>query len=135
MRLLVKKEHLRLLHAGPTLVAASLAQKFYIMGSHRIICTVTRGCVTYRRVAGQPHPPLLGQLPRNRLNPGMVFDKVGVDYARPIMVKSGPVRRPVIIKAYMCIFVSFTVKAVHLEAVSELTTAAFIACLRRFIAR
>ena len=33
----------------------------------------------------------------------------------------------------MC--VSLTVKAVHLELVSDLTTEAFIACLRRFIAR
>ena len=32
-------------------------------------------------------------------------------------------------------FVSFTVQAVHLEPVSELTTAAFIATLLRFMAR
>ena len=63
----------------------------------------------------------------------MVLNKVGVDYAWPIMVKSGSVCRSVITKAYMSVFVSFTVKAVHLEAVSELTTTAFIACLRRFI--
>ena len=64
-----------------------------------------------------------------------MFDKLGVDYAGPIIVKSGPIRRPVIMKIYMCVFVSFSVKAVHLEVVSELTTAAFIACLCRFIAR
>ena len=64
----------------------------------------------------------------------MVLDKVGVDHAGPIMVKSGPVCRPVIAKAYMCIFVSFTVKTVHLEAVSELSTAAFIVCRHRIIA-
>ena len=64
----------------------------------------------------------------------MVFDKVGVDYAGPILVKSGLVCRPAITKVSMCVFVSFTVKAVQLEAVSELTTAAFIAFLRRFIA-
>ena len=39
------------------------------------------------------------------------------------------------IKAYACIFVDFTVKATHIEAVSDLTTAAFIAALRRFVAR
>ena len=69
------------------------------------------------------------------MNPGMVFDKGGVDYAGPIMVKSGCVCRTVITKAYMCIFVSFTVKAVHLEAVSELITATFIVCSCRFIAQ
>ena len=62
-----------------------------------------------------------------------LFDKVGEDYTRPIMVKSGPVRRPAIRKAYMCVFMLFTMKTVHLEVVSELTTAAFIVCLRRFI--
>ena len=35
----------------------------------------------------------------------------------------------------MCVFVSLTVKAVHLELVSDLTSEAFIACLKRFIAR
>ena len=40
-----------------------------------------------------------------------------------------------IIKAYICVFVSLSVKAVHIEAVSDLTTEAFLACLRRFVAR
>ena len=37
MRFLVENEHLKPLHAGPTLVAVSLAQKYHIMGSCRII--------------------------------------------------------------------------------------------------
>ena len=63
-----------------------------------------------------------------------MFDRLGIDYAGPILVKSGYVRKPLITKAYMCIFVSFTVKAVHLEPMSDLTSEAFIATLRRFIA-
>ncbi len=38
-------------------------------------------------------------------------------------------------RTYVCVFVSLSVKAVHLELVSDLTTEAFIAALRRFIAR
>ena len=68
-KLLIEKEQLRLLHAGPTIVATFLSQKFHIMGCRRIIRVLTRDCVTCRRVTGQPHPPLLGQLPRDRLNP------------------------------------------------------------------
>ena len=34
----------------------------------------------------------------------------------------------------MAVFVSFSVKAIHLEPVTELTTSAFIATLQRFIA-
>ena len=51
------------------------------------------------------------------------------------MIKYGYVRKPTIVKAYICIFVSLTVKAVHLELVTDLTTEAFIARLRRFISR
>lgn len=39
------------------------------------------------------------------------------------------------LKAYVCIFVCTATKAVHIELVSDLTTEAFLACLRRFIAR
>ena len=78
---------------------------------------------------------MLGQLPAERLIPGLVFDHVGVDYAGPVYIKYGFVRKPTIIKAYICVFVSLSVKAVHLELVSDLTTEAFIAALRRFISR
>lgn len=40
-----------------------------------------------------------------------------------------------VIKAYVCVFVSLSVKATHLELVSDLTSDAFIAALRQFIAR
>ena len=128
-------EHLRLLHAGPTLVAASLCTRYHIIGSRKTIRSVVRGCVSCRRASVRPQPQLLGQLPRERTTPGAVFDHVGVDYAGPVYIKYGFVRRPIVIKAYICIFVSFSVKAVHLELVSDLTTEAFVASLRRFIAR
>ena len=63
------------------------------------------------------------------------FDTVGVDFAGPIKTKYGHVRKPVIVKSYVCLFVCLSIKAVHLEPVSDLTSDAFIAALRRFIAR
>ncbi len=69
-----------------------------------------------------------------RVTPDSVFEETGVDYAGPLYIKYGYIRKPTIIKAYVCVFVSLTVKAVHLELVSDLTSGAFIACLRRFIA-
>ena len=78
---------------------------------------------------------MLSQLPADRLVPGSVFQYVGVDYAGPILIKSGSARKPILTKAYVRVFVSFSVKAVHLELVSDLTSEAFIAALRRFVAR
>ena len=77
----------------------------------------------------------MGQLPPQRVTPGPIFSIVGVDFAGPIYTKYSYTRKPVIIKTYICVFVYFTVKAVHLEVVSDLTTEAFMASLRRFIAR
>ena len=77
----------------------------------------------------------MGQLPPERITPDSVFERVGIDYAGPFLVKHGSIRKLIIVKAYLCIFISLTVKAVHLELVSDLTSEAFIAALRRFIAR
>ena len=88
-----------------------------------------------RRNSAKPQPQMLRQLPIERTTPSLVFEKVGVDYAGPFYIKYGSVRNPTIVKAYTCVFVSLSVKAVHLELISDLTSEAFIACLRRFVAR
>ena len=134
-KLIIYSEHLRLLHAGPTLVTASLSRRYHVIGSRKTVYSVTRGCIVCRRISARPQPQILGQLPTEQLTPGLVFDYVGVDYAGPVYIKYGFVRKPTVIKAYICVFVSLSVKAVHLELVSNLTTEAFIAALRRFIAR
>lgn len=134
-KLVIRSEHERLLHAGLTATSASLSRKFHILNCRRAVRTIVRSCVKCRKVTARPNTQLLGQLPADRLQPGQSFDCVGVDYAGPMLIKSGPVRRPVLKKAYVAVFVCFTTKAVHLELVSDLTTAAFIATLRRFIGR
>ncbi len=133
--LVIQSEHLRLLHAGPTLVTSSLCRRFHIVGQRKAIRNVTHACITCRRASARPQPQLMGQLPPERVTPGMVFERVGIDYAGPVQLKLGRVRKPTIVKGYICVFVSLAVKAVHLELVSDQTSAAFIACLRRFIAR
>ena len=136
-RLIIPREHLRLLHAGPTLLTASLIRRFYIMGVCRYIRSITCGCIACRREAPKPQVQKMGKLHAERIAPtytGNVFATVGFDYAGPVKIKCGPVRKPTILKAF-CVFISMLVKAVHIEAVSDLTTKAFLACLRWFMAR
>ena len=78
---------------------------------------------------------IVGQLPRARLNPGDVFKDTGVDYAGPLYIKSRSILKPVFMKCYVTVFVSLSLKAVHLEPVTEVTTSAFIATLCRFVAQ
>ena len=76
----------------------------------------------------------MGQLPIERITPDIVFENVGIDYAGLIYIKYGHVHKPTVVKAYICVFVSLSVKAIHLEIVSDFTSESFISTLRRFIA-
>ena len=53
----------------------------------------------------------MGQLPLERVTPDIVFENVGIDYAGPLYIKHGHVCKPTVIKAYVCVFVSLSVKA------------------------
>ena len=50
-------------------------------------------------------------------------------------LKRGYVRKPQFVKAYLALFVCFATKAIHIEVVSDQSTAAFLAALKRFCAR
>ena len=134
-KLIVLSEHLCLLHAGPALVLSSLNMRFHIVKARSTIRSITRQCITCKRHSAHPEDQMLGQLPAECVTLTAPFDKTGVDYAGPFQLKYGHVRKPTTIKTYICLFVCLSVKAVHLEVVSGLTTEAFIAALRRFIAR
>ena len=43
-KLMIRSEHTRLLHAGPTLTFTSLSRKFHIIGGLKVVRTVTRQC-------------------------------------------------------------------------------------------
>lgn len=76
----------------------------------------------------------VGQLPKARIVPNRPFTVTGVDFCGPVYMK--PVhRRAAPQKAFIAVFVCFATKATHLELVCDLSTEAFIAALRRFIAR
>ena len=59
---------------------------------------------------------------------------IGVDIAGPITIRVGKVRKPTMLKAYISVFMCFVTKTTHLEPVSDLSTRAFVASLRRFLA-
>ena len=95
---------------------------YHIIGCRKAVRSITRKCVACHRTTIKPQHQLLGQLPSEWLTPGFVFENVGVDNTGPFHIKYGSVRKRTIIKAYVCIFVSLLVKAVHSESISDLTT-------------
>lgn len=83
----------------------------------------------------QPLQQKMGDLPVTRVSPVRPFYVCGTDFAGPFLVRDGKLRNRVIIKSYMCIFICFTTKAVHIEIVSDLTSDSFLNCFKRFISR
>ena len=133
--LLVFSKHLSLLHSGPTLLLSVIGTTLHIIGARRLVRSVCRSCITCRKASATTEAQMMGQLPQQRVTPSPAFTKTGMDFAGPFILKKGHTRRPVLVKSYVCIFVCFTTKAAHLEAVSDLTTEAFIAALKRFVSR
>ena len=134
-KLIITFEHLRLMHAGPTLLLSTLNRRFHIVKARSVVRSITRQCIICKRHSIHPQSQLLAQLPSERVSIAAPFERTGVDYAGPFQIKYGHVRKPTVVKTYICLFVCLTVKVIHLEAVSDLTTEAFIAALRRFVAR
>ena len=128
-------ETARHFHCRQRLVSITLSHRFRIRRRRRVIRNVTNECVTFSKVAANPRPQFHGLLPVDGVNPGPIFDCISIDYAGSVLVKYGPVRKQRYTKGYIVAFVCLATKAVHLELVSDLTTTAFKATLRRFIGR
>ncbi len=120
---------------GFQLTWSHLQAQFWIIRGRDKVRHFIRSCVTCRKHRGKVAEQLMGNLPSPRITPSRPFLNVGVDYAGPFILKNPIGRAPKTYKAYMCLFVCMATKAIHLEAVSSLTTAAFIDTLRRFVSR
>ncbi|XP_022824802.1 uncharacterized protein LOC111355253 [Spodoptera litura] len=133
--LLIADAHDRNLHGGPQVMLNYLSTKYYIQGAKRLVTACVRKCVTCLRYTASTKPQLMGQLPPARVTPNRPFKSSGVDFAGPINLRTSKGRGHHAYKGYICLFVCMATKAVHIEAVSDLTTNGFLAAFRRFVAR
>lgn len=77
----------------------------------------------------------MADLPAARVQQLRPFARVGVDYAGLLQMRELRLRKSRSYKVYIAVFVCFSIKAVHLEVVSELSTEAFLAAFDRFVGR
>ncbi|UYV65036.1 hypothetical protein LAZ67_3002885 [Cordylochernes scorpioides] len=92
-------------------------------------------CIKCARFRTKGVQQLMGNLPTSRTNWTRPFTKTGIDFAGPVIVKTSNLRNARCDKAYIALFICMFSKAIHIELVSNLTTEAFLAALRRFIGR
>lgn len=133
--LIVNDAHVHCLHGGPQLTLNGIRCKYWIIGAKNLVKKVIHKCIPCFKQSAAPINQLMGQLPACRVTPDKPFRKSGVDFAGPIQLKMYPGRCKRTCKAYIALFVCTVTKAIHLELVSDLSTAAFIAAFRRFTSR
>ncbi|XP_050671778.1 uncharacterized protein LOC126970094 [Leptidea sinapis] len=134
-KILFLKYHKSLFHAGPQLLLANVRLTYWPLGGRNLAKQTVRNCVRCTRFKAQPIQVVMGNLPSERTQLQFPFLNTGLDYAGPVLIADLKSRGCKLIKSYICVFVCFAVRAVHLELVSDLTKEAFLAAFNRFISR
>ncbi|XP_059050688.1 uncharacterized protein LOC131845624 [Achroia grisella] len=134
-QVIIMDAHNSTMHSGPQTMLNYIRSRFFIIRARKLVKKHFRKCITCLRYAQRKNTPLMGQLPEVRLQPSKPFKSAGVDYAGPINIKFSPGRGAKSYKGYVCLFICMVTRAIHLEAVSDLTAKGFIAAFRRFVGR
>ena len=134
--LLVRHYHEKVKHQGRHFTEGALrAAGFWVIGGKRLISSLLHQCVKCRKLRRKPETQVMSDLPADRLLPGPPFTNVGVDTFGPWTVvtrrtRGGQAQG----KRWAIMFTCLTIRAVHIEIIEELSSAAFINALRRFVA-
>ena len=80
---------------------------------------ISQNCVTCQKAYLRTASQMMGQLPEARVSPSPPFSTTGIDFAGPFTTKRGNPRKPTRLKSYVCIFVCFMTRAVHMELRSD----------------
>jgi len=133
--LLIQDTHKLLMHAEQTLMMRKIRMEYYVprLKSRVKVCiNHCKPCTIFKQ---KTNNQLMAALPTERTEIDIPFTVTGVDFAGPFLVKASHVRNAPHCKNYVCVFVCFCTKAVHLEVCSDLTTEAFYAAFTRFVSR
>lgn len=132
---IVRQCHRKNLHCNQKSLLSFIRQEYWPIRGKDIVRKVVKSCLLCQILSPRPIVQFMGDLPASRVNFHYPFYECGVDYGGPIKIKIGGPRSKVTGNSFFSVFICMATKAIHIELVSDLTTAAFMAALDRFIAR
>lgn len=133
--LIIRESHVRLCHAGTQTTLYAIRENYWpLNGRNNVKNVIQKSIKCYRWKPAIPEYPM-GNLPKIRVVCARPFENVGVDFCGPFLIKEKKYRNRNKVKIYVAVFVCLVTKAIHLEIVSDLTTEAFLASLKRLFAR
>ncbi|GFU85996.1 integrase catalytic domain-containing protein [Trichonephila clavipes] len=110
--------------------------QFWPINGKGIARKTVHDCIVCFRQKPTGVDQLMGNLPSERVTPSAAFLNSGWIFCGPFQIKFKKSEKGDIFKSLCCdFFVCLATKAIHLEAVTDLTTEAFIAALKRLCAR
>lgn len=87
IHLILRNEHFRLQHCGPTLLLCSIRERFWPINGKNLAKHVVRKCVVCFKANPVTEKYFMGNLPEFRVNQYLPFFNTGVDYAGPLLIK------------------------------------------------
>lgn len=133
--LIIEQSHNDNFHPGMKTLHNLIIQNFWILSPRSAIYRCLSRCIKCFRMKPRSYAPFMADLPSFRLTQVKAFSQVCLDYAGPFSITMGRYRGGKPTKAYICLFVCCSTKAIHLELSSDLSSDTFLAAFRRFMAR
>ena len=127
--------HASQLHQGRRITAAAIRDQGYsAVGGKRRIQRVIAACITCRTLRAPPMQQKMADLPAERLYRTPPFYKCGIDVFGHFNVRHGKAtrRNTGTRKVWVLLFTCLYSRAIHLEILDSMDTAAFINALARF---
>ncbi|GFX16435.1 integrase catalytic domain-containing protein [Trichonephila clavipes] len=127
--------HKKLFHVGPQGLLNAVRLRFWALGGRNLARKTVHTCVVCFKCKPIPSSQIMGNLPYERVNMSPPFSITGLDLGGPYFVFYKHQRKGVLNKIYVCVCICFVTRAIHLEILSDLTSDAIIATLKRFMSR
>ncbi|GBN84874.1 hypothetical protein AVEN_159988-1 [Araneus ventricosus] len=127
--------HKKYLHVGAQGLLNQVRLRYWPLNGKGTARMIVHNCVTCYKNKPVIADQIMDNLPKERVTPISAFTNCGIDCCGPFLIKFKNQRKGIYSKIYVAIFICLSTKAIYLETVSDLSSEAFIASLKRCIAR
>ena len=132
-RSIIEHCHLQTLHGGVATTMNKVRQKYWIPKLRALVKSVRHKCNHCKKYRAKVlSAPPTSALPRFRTEFTEPFNVTGVDFAGPLLYKSGNNGTS---KAYITLFTCASTRAVHLKLCKDMTVMEFKRGLKEFVVR
>lgn len=113
---LIDHIHRNYYHPSPQIVQTLAQQFFWILSAGSVVRKWLHRCVPCLWARPRTPQPFMGNVLHARLDQVKPFNKSGMCFSGPLVVKAVRLRKLRLTMAYLCIFVCMSTTAVHIDS-------------------